>query len=423
MLTVAIALCLLVQDASQGAVENPFAAPQNVVETDRIALTPKLDGTISSEEWDAFALSGGIQTYFQWEPDRFHAAATLPASKQLVLSIDRKGDGWLVGKDNLEVRLEWNGDRPAIHARWLDATDRRGPTWVPAPEFEASAMFSGAVTGDMWTAELTIVNPGTSYLPKGKDQRPGVRVDAADAAMEFAPFLPRATTLVETKMERGANLPGGMRWGNQLAWSTLGPGAQWKVRLTFNGSNEMELDRLAIRVIGQGSEDYAVLDSPFPRFDNKGRSFIDYASAIPRNAFQGYRNLTTTVTDKNGEAAILRLAFRVLPILYFDPVLPSGVRNTEKGVRVRLPVHVINRTPEKLSGTYSVTLPAGWEQMEGGDRNMTLRGFNSDARRVLQVTVPADAKGAYPIVFAFDMGDRKLQQTEWIWIDEPPAKQ
>src|SRR5208283_2501321 len=87
----------------------PFVAPVVVKQTDRLALTPKLDGKIDPEEWDPFSSQGGLDTYFQWEPRKLHMAARVPVGQDLIVSLDLKGDGWLVGKDNVEVRVVWDG--------------------------------------------------------------------------------------------------------------------------------------------------------------------------------------------------------------------------------------------------------------------------------------------------------------------------
>lgn len=403
---------------------NPFGTALNVLETERIALTPVLDGKLTEDEWDPFATSNGAQTYFQWEPEHLHAAGTLATGQELVLSLDRSGNGWLVGKDNLEVRLRFDDGKASVHARWLDATDPAGPKWIAAPEFEAAASFAWQVTGSTWNAELSVRDPGTQALPRFPGTKFGVRVDAAPSsgAGGTAAFLPRAVAMVSAGTQRATNEPAGFRWLTDVPWPTLGPGSQWKARLSFRGNNELGLDKVDVRVLSAGGEDYAAVSSPFPRFDNKGRSFIDYSSPIPRGARPGYRNLVATVTDKSGQRTLCRLAFRVLPAVFFDPVLDGGVRNKETGLRLRLPIHVSNRTPEKIAGQYSVAVPAGWSIEEGGDRNITLKGFNSDARRVLILNVPAGATGSFPITFTFDAGNRKYEQVEWVAVGEALPK-
>lgn len=420
MLTVACAALLLAQEAAAAQDPAAFATLQNVLETDRIALTPKLDGVIEASEWDPFATSNGSEVYLQWEPHRLHAAGTLSAGQELVVSLDRKGDGWLVGNDNLELRLIWAEGKPVLRARWLDATDRSGPRWVEAPEFEKAAMYAGAA-GEKVVLELTAVDPGLDFLPDHANTKFGARVDAVPATGDqgAAAFFPRSTALLETELVRGSNLPAGLRWGHEVAWDTVGPGAGYGARLTFNGSNELKLDKIAIQVVGVGSGDFATLSSPFPRFDNKGRAFVDFKTPLSRSVEPGFRNVAAAVSDASGVSALLRVSFRVLPKVWFDPVMPYGLRNTAKGLKIRLPIHVMNRSSDRVKGQYSVVLPEGWKEEEGGDRNMTLKGFNSDARRVLQVIVPAGAKGSYPVTFVFDAGETKFQQTEWLAIGEP----
>src|SRR3990172_9016718 len=128
-MTTAVFLAVLLGQAA----DNPFAAPQNVAEPDRIALTPKLDGKLEEEEWDSFASSGGNSVSFQWEPGRIHAGASMPLSHELVVSLDLRGDGWLIGDDNLELRLGWSDGKPALKARWMNASEAAGPKWIDAP--------------------------------------------------------------------------------------------------------------------------------------------------------------------------------------------------------------------------------------------------------------------------------------------------
>ena len=116
-----------------------FVSSFSVRETTRLALTPKLDGKLSEEEWDRFAIIDGVQTYFQWQPGKLHGAATLPVGKDLVASFDLQGDGWLVGADNVEVRISWNKGAPTVRERILDATEVSQPKWVEVATADATA--------------------------------------------------------------------------------------------------------------------------------------------------------------------------------------------------------------------------------------------------------------------------------------------
>src|SRR5258706_9110170 len=89
-------------------VSSPFSAPLSVAEPDRLALTPKLDGKIDPEEWDELT-SQSAPTYLQWQPGAIHAAATLAKDQVMVVSLDLSNNGWLQGKDNVDVRVKWAG--------------------------------------------------------------------------------------------------------------------------------------------------------------------------------------------------------------------------------------------------------------------------------------------------------------------------
>src|SRR4051812_13139307 len=56
-------------------VPQPFIDREDIADLTRLALTPKLDGKIDTEEWDPFVQSNGMDTYFQWEPGKLYLAA------------------------------------------------------------------------------------------------------------------------------------------------------------------------------------------------------------------------------------------------------------------------------------------------------------------------------------------------------------
>src|SRR5580658_4963297 len=55
--------------AVQPAVQ-PFSTPFMIAEQNRIALTPKFDGRLDTEEWDPLNRSGDMQSFFEWEPGK-----------------------------------------------------------------------------------------------------------------------------------------------------------------------------------------------------------------------------------------------------------------------------------------------------------------------------------------------------------------
>lgn len=409
---------LLLFIALNQASQNPFSGAPAVAESERLALTPKIDGRLEAEEWDEFSSSGGVETHFQWQPGRLHAAAKLPSGQALILSLDLKNNGWLVGDDNFEVRVRWLGDRPEARVRRLDATNPNGPKWIDATMFQEAVACSAAVEGGFVIAELTLSDPGIRVLPERSGDKIGVRVDGVAAGeSDFEAFMPRVMAPVKLTLDRGSSVPGGLQWRPQIVSRAVAPGAGIRIRMTFNGANELQLKRAELRTEGLAREDTTLLSVPFPSFDNKGRAFIDYNTDIPVQATEGYRILRTTVTDAQGQKAVLRTSYEIAPIVVFDLAAPGKIKASDKEQKVRCSAYARNNTTRRVDGTLRVAAPAGWEVVSGDDKGFTIYNAYGSVRRVFELLVPPGTKGTFAIKLQADMGGKGYTQTEWITIE------
>lgn len=397
---------------------HPFSTAPSISEPERLAITPKIDGRIEPEEWDAFVATGGEETYFQWQPGRLHAAAKLPMGQSLVVSLDLKANGWLAGKDNLEIRVRWTGDRPEARVRLLDGTGASGPVWADASMYQEAISCSATAEGSFWTAELTLTDPGLGAFPERSGGKLGVRIDALPAAeADHEPYLPRAMAPVEVKLDRGTNVPGGLQWRPQVVSRAVAPGSGIRIRMTFNGGSELNLRRAELRTEGLAREDTTLKALPFPSFDNKGRAFIDYNTEIPIHAEDGYRVLRTTLTDGQGQTAVLRTSYEIAPAVVFDLAAPGKLKSSDKEQRVRCSAYARNNTTRRVDGTLRVAAPEGWEVLSGDDKGFTIYNAYESVRRVFELKIPAGVKGAFPIKLQADLGGKGYTQTEWITIE------
>ena len=107
--------------------------PFSVDEPNRLALTPLMDGKVVNEEWDRLTDSPDLKTFFQWEPGQVYLGSIARLNQDVVWSLDMNGDGWLVGSDNLEVRLSYQNGGVQATLRKLDATNRSEPKWLEVP--------------------------------------------------------------------------------------------------------------------------------------------------------------------------------------------------------------------------------------------------------------------------------------------------
>lgn len=401
-----IGLAAVTQDPTPTFTTTDFA----VAEANRLALTPRLDGSLAQEEWDALADANGARSYFQWEPGVLYAAAKLPKGKDWLLSLDVDGDGWLIGRDNYEVRVSWGDGAPRAQIRLLDATQRDAPAWVEVPFLQGLLKSAGSEDADGWTVELKIV--GTMLPMIGLGRSLGVRTDAVDAATESpAAFVPRKTALVTLRWDRSRGLPSGMEWGPEYRVRSAPPGDRFRIRFTFRNPGDSALRRAEFRAEGFARESMAVEEQPFPAFDRKGRSFMDYETLIDPEASRGYRVARARLTGEKGEDVLIQTSFRIADLVEFDTVFPKDLRSKPESQLIRASVVLKSQTRNRVDGVFTVSLPDGWSVAEGADRKFLIYHPRGNTRIGLELIAPAGARGLVPIELKATIGDRVVQQT------------
>ncbi|MCB8933227.1 MAG: hypothetical protein M9921_09895 [Fimbriimonadaceae bacterium] len=406
-------LALLV--ALQGS--SAFTSPLRVQETVRMPLTPRLDGRTSEEEWDRFAVVDGVQTYFQWEPRELHAAAKLPVGQDFVASFDVSGDGWLVGKDNIEARVSWNGGSPKVHVRVLDATDAAGPRWVEDPAMEGAALVGAASSGGDWTVELTLGDAGHDLFPEGSVPAFALRLNGVPATSPSVdPLTARALFKVAFGWERDSGLPEGLKWKPELQARSVVPGDANRIRLTFTGSNDLNLRRIEVRTEGLGREYALGMQQPFPDFDNKGRAFVDYDTKIDDKAPLGYRLVRGTLTDANGRVSQIQCSYQVSEPVSFDVVPLKGVKSKPEEQKIRVTLYVKSHTAKRIDGIFLAEPPSGWTIASGSGGSFLIYNSRGSSRRSLELIAPAGAKGSFPIKVSARIGLLDVKDTIWIHI-------
>lgn len=392
-----------------------FTSPMPIQELVRMPLTPRLDGRISEEEWDRFSVVDGVQTYFQWQPGELHAAATLPVDQDFVASFDFSGDGWLVGKDNLEVRVSWNGGSPKVHTRILDATDAGGPRWVATPAFDTAALVGAASNGSMWTPEFTLDDAGHDLLPIDSADSFALRLNGVSATSGSTdPLVPRSLAKVKLGWERESGLPEALKWKPEFQARSVVPGDSNRIRLTFSGSNELNLRRIEVRTEGLG-RDYALgMQMPFPEFDGKGRAFVDYDTRIDDKAPLGYRLVRGTITDVNGRSGLVQGSYLVSPPVSFEMIPDKNLRSKPEEQKIRVGIYLKSHTSKRIDGVFLAEPPPGWTVLSGVGGSFLIYNSRGSSRKAIELRVPAGAKGSFPIAVSARIGLIEVKDTIWV---------
>ncbi|MCX7799267.1 MAG: hypothetical protein N2109_02880 [Fimbriimonadales bacterium] len=418
MATLLVAQTPAVEQAVPRPIDPEFHVPVVPAFESRLALSPSLDGQIQPEEWEEFSADERVQSWFQWEPSKLHAAAKLPVGSDLLLSLDLRADGWLVGSDNLEVRVSWDGAGARARLRRLDATPPEGPEWLEAGELLPCLAVAASGDSSHWTVELTLDDWGLGELPARDGGRLGLRFDAGSRSQgDYAPYLPRLVAPVRLALQRASFAPEGFRFKPEFRGRSVVPGQSLPIRFTFEGSDDAGVARAEMRTEGLGEEDATLQAQPFPGFDRKGRAFVDYPMRVSPSAKLGYRVARCTLVRKSGDPIVCQASYQIAPIVTFDAVLPKALVSPQNPTKIKLPVYLRSHVMGRVDGVFDAVLPAGWEAGAGLGKRFIIPNARGSVRRVFDLTVPAGVRGVFPIRLKaeFDRGV-SVEQTVWMSV-------
>lgn len=372
-------------------------------------MTPLLDGRIGNEEWDKLSDSQDLKTFFQWEPGQLYLGSIAKLNQDIVWSIDTNGDGWLVGNDNLEVRLSYANGGVKAEVRQLDATNRNEPKWITLPYGEQNLLATGVATATGWTAEVRLNPLGFAKIAPG--MKIGVRADAVDPAASFGePYAPRTTSLLFLGWDRSSGLPSGMVWEPEMLIRTVTPGDVFKFRFAFNTPGDSQLNRVGCRVAGLGEMSTMSFQMPFPEWDKKGRAFVDYETRVHKDATYGYRILECRGTGAKNEAFVIQTSFAVVETVTPDVDLPTNLRMSPDSQIINGKLLIRSNTLNSVRGKVTVDLPESWSVAKGKQSDFRIYSSRGLATIPLTLVAPQGASGLVPIDVHIEIGDQKISR-------------
>jgi hypothetical protein len=396
---------------------SPFSTPFEIFETKRIAATPKIDGRIEEEEWDPLGSAGSGTSMFQWEPYKLHFAAVVPEFSDLLASFDLKSDGWLIGKDNLQIRVATGSGTPVVSGQILDATRIAGPSWVDVPGLATSATAAMHTENGLTTIEVTVSDPGIGMFPNAVPAKLAMRLDAPPSASpDFAPFLPRTVTPISLVFQRSAALPNALKFNAEGAGKPVGPGEWFRMRLTFEGNNNMNLSQLTMRCEGLAKDGTNKMEVPFPKFDRKGRAFVDYQTSVSDSIPRGYRVMRAELSTTDGISSFLQTSFRVGAPLEFD-LVPVNPKVSASDRSLTFAFYERSNTSKRLSGDVTIDVPLPLKVVNGETQKINLSG-RQRGRSTFQLYIPAGTAGTFPIHFKGTLNNEPVEQIAYLTIGD-----
>lgn len=400
------------------AQDSPLDKPLQVGQPVRLAITPILDGKLDSEEWDVLAQSELAETFFQWEPETLYWAARTKAGQDVVFSYDANADGWLVGDDNLEFRVTFDESQPSVTIRRLSGTDPNGPKWVDANVVTESVKVMASQTNDSWEVECSYTPPGTESPQEGK--RVGVRVDVINKGESTGePFVPRVMSFVNLQFDMGMNLPSGFSWKPDFLVRSVPVDDSFKVKYGFKRTEKVDFSQVDYRAEGFAKPLMAAGTKPFPEWDKKGHIGENYATIIASNAPVGYRVLRLTLTGTDKTETVLRSSFRIAELVDFDAHLPSKLSLDPEARIIRGSVDLRSNGLKRINGLFNLKTHDSWTATRGKSTPFVIYRSRGVAKIPVELIVPKDCVGVFPLTFTVTIGDKVITKTKYIPVGQP----
>lgn len=400
-----------------GQATNPLMVAQTVEDPLRLAHTPIMDGVVSDQEWEPFTDTPQGPTFFQWEPGKFFWAAKAEMGKDLVLTLDADGDGWLVGKDNLEIRCRLEGSDVKTTVRQLDATDRNGPKWIDPDVIPESFKIAAKASDDYWNLEVSFAPIQFTPGPQ-ENRRIGVRMDILPPNQESGPgYMPRALNFITMRFDDSKGLFSGLTWRPQVKTRSLSRFDRLQFRFNFEADQDCP-PLQTVELSGEGAARNLIksLTVPFPGLDGKGRAKVDYDSEIAENSPSGYRVLRAAVVANDGRIALIRTSFRIAGLVDLDPNFKMELPFSESPQRVKGGLTVRSQSLGKVEGSASIRYPAAWTSIGKLDQNFLIYHSKGAWRMPIEFEVPANTRGVFPIVLSAKVGTESIVQTVYVTV-------
>jgi hypothetical protein len=377
----------------------------------RLAKTPSLDGKLEPEEWERFSLDGAPEASFQWEPETIYWSCRVEPGQDAVLSLDQGADGWLVGSDNLEIRVSPSATEPGVRARVLDASNPGNPQWR-----------TGLIPADMVKIAVAPADQGgfiveASYMPVfGKGPEPGrqlgVRLDSVASGKEIGePFVPRGLATVFLQMDSSENIPMGVSWRPVITNRSVS--LMDRLRLSFGLTREegqYAPTRVECRGEGAARDVLASIIQPTVLFDNKGRMDVAFESSIAPNANVGWRVVRATFRDAAGEEFTVRSSVRLANLVDIELGFPREARASNDAQIIRGHVTLRSQFSGRVQGVFSMTVPSEWTVTKGKDQTFLIYHTRGTARVPVEFIIPRGQSGTFPLSFRAMIGGQTVER-------------
>jgi|GEM_PF-6139724 len=352
--------------------------------------------------------------FVSWTPGTLNVAAVVANGRDLVVSIDGKGDGRAFGTDpdDYEVRIS-----PTTHTVTVRQVNNQSFTdalgWTKLVKFSAAPSTDPALAGST-VIEASIVDPTGEVLPQKDNDFVSVRLDGVSPNEQTSATQLRALTLIRCESSVGPNGTATSQIGDAPVLNMTGinssvPGANSSIGLDLSKiPANFTNSTFTIEGVGIAKNSIASLSGTLPLADEKGIVHLSYPSYTAANSPLGEGAIHFGLSNAQGQ--------------HYDYFYPYQINNwisiqspakilysTSKTVDMNLKATLVSDIRQRLLGEFDVIVPDGWSVLQGSGKQFVLYNINGVSKRAFTVEIPANAKGAFDIILRCVLPNRTIE--------------
>ena len=216
-------------------------------------------------------------------------------------------------------------------------------------------------------------------------------------------------------MSRYEALPAGLKFNPEMVGRSSVAGENTRLRLAFDGANTMKLQKLEMHTEGPSKNDTIQITVPFPKFDDKGRSYVDYSTGIMEGSPEGYRVLRGTLTTTDNIGAVMECSYRVGPLVDFE-LVQQTVPIAPLDRSMKLAFYAKSNSTKRVSGDVIIVVPDPLKVLNGAQKTVDITTSHGQMRETFDMFFPPNISGTFPIKFVVTVNGKKSEQVQYLTV-------
>ena len=126
-----------------------------------------------------------------------------------------------------------------------------------------------------------------------------------------------------------------------------------------------------------------------------------------------------TLVGKDNEQTVLRSSFKIADLIDYDINLPKKLALDPEARIIRGSVNLRSNGLKRINGVFKFKAPEAWTATRGKESPFVIYHSRGVAKIPLEIIVPKDTVGVFPLTFTVTVGDKAITKTVYMPVGQP----